>query len=79
MLTDVPYNVNDLSLPQKGDYVLLEKFLPKEEKGNTQSYLVVARHFFYSSILLKKPQQQQDYMIVIVTDAPNLPEVNFRE
>ena len=73
-ITDVPFKVDEkFEIPQRGDYVMLPISYPENQRGNVKHFEVVARHFFYTN------DNPQDYMIIIVKDAPELPEMNFRE
>lgn len=72
-ITDAPFSAQDGAIPQKGDYVMLPISHPTEQKGNMKHFEIVARHFFYGQ------DEQNDHAIFIVTDAPDTPEMNFRE
>jgi len=73
-ITDVPFKVDEkFEIPQRGDYVMLPISSPKNLEGNRKHFEVIAKHFFYTE------KEQLDHIIIIVKDAPELPEMNFRE
>ena len=60
--------------PFIGDCIMLEICSPLDKKGNFGHFKVVARHFMYST----SGHQQKD-MVIVVTDADDTPENNYRE
>ena len=60
--------------PFIGDCIMLEICSPLDKKGNFGHFKVVARHFRYSP----SGHQQKD-MVIVVTDADDTPENNYRE
>ncbi|ENX07670.1 MULTISPECIES: hypothetical protein [Acinetobacter] len=61
-------------IPSKGDCIMIEICSPIDKRGNFGHFKVIARHFMYSS-----SGHQQKHMIIVVTDADDTPENNYRE
>ena len=60
--------------PFIGDCIMLEICSPLDKKGTFGHSKVAARHFLYTPT----GQQQKD-MVIVVTDADDTPENNYRE
>lgn len=61
-------------IPSKGDCIMIEICNPFEKRGNIGHFKVVSRHFMYSP-----SGHQQKHMIIVVSDADDAPENNYRE
>lgn len=60
--------------PSIGDCITIEICSPPDKRGSFGHFKVIARHFMYLP-----SGHQQKHMIIVVTDADDTPENNYRE